>query len=421
MGGAVGTGLGRRWERPSPSLAVKVEGEAGLVTPSPTEWHRQDCRCCTYWPRGGTFESLERRSLRGRVPQIGTPSALAPMGSREEPASPDSQIGGGDNGADGNRRRGTPLRRPGTIGDPKEPRLKRLGEERGGGCLKIWASPLQFPSSSSAETPMSCKKRRKTAEEGSEIKSPRGLSSNSRFRRPPRPMEGRGSRFFPDYQIGGNGDGPHGDGQRTRETGRGDFPPPNATIGGSKEPRLRPMGARRGVVGLKKRVPPLEFPSSSSAETPMSCKKATGKDGKRLGEHVFPSKPTPNSRFHRLPWPMERIGAGSPNRRTGSRGQISLAKRPTEGADLRRGPPSRVLPLRLLAIPPDRRTRRRAGGDGLGSSIGHRSLGSAPIENPRPYLDSGRTCRVAWAGPTLRGTRSLRAARGARRWARGVQ
>ena len=68
----------------------------------------------------------------------------------------------------------------------------------------------------------------------------------------------------------------------------------------------------------------------------------------------------------------------------------SAPKRTTEGADLRRGPPSEVLPLRLLAIPPDRRTRRRAGPDGPRFSIGRRSLGSAPIENPRPSSDSGR-------------------------------
>ena len=36
-------------------------------------------------------------------------------------------------------------------------------------------------------------------------------------------------------------------------------------------------------------------------------------------------------------------------------------KRASEGAELRRGPPSEVLPLRSFAIPPDRRSRRRAG------------------------------------------------------------
>ena len=68
----------------------------------------------------------------------------------------------------------------------------------------------------------------------------------------------------------------------------------------------------------------------------------------------------------------------------------SAPKRPAEGADLRRGLPFEVLRLRLVAIPPDRRTRRRAGRDGPGFSIGRRSLGSAPIENPRAFSDSGR-------------------------------
>ena len=69
----------------------------------------------------------------------------------------------------------------------------------------------------------------------------------------------------------------------------------------------------------------------------------------------------------------------------------SAPKLSIEGANLRRGAPSEGLHLRLLAIPPDRRTRRRAGRDGLRFSIGRRSLGSAPIENPRPSSDSGRT------------------------------
>ena len=101
------------------------------------------------------------------------------MGSHGEPTSPDSRIGGGDDGANGNWRWTTAIGGgdspppSGTIGDSKEPRSKRLGEEGGGGRLRIRASPLQFPSNSSAETPMSCKQGRKTAENDSGSDSPR--------------------------------------------------------------------------------------------------------------------------------------------------------------------------------------------------------------------------------------------------------
>ena len=142
------------------------------------EWPRMEMGAPTYWPRGGTFESLERQSLRGRVPRIGTPSALALMGSCGEPASPNSQIGGGDDGADGNWRWtmgigvGDSPPPSGTIGDSKEPQSKQMGEERGGGLLKIRPLPLQFPCSSLAETLMSYKRGRKTAENASGSDAP---------------------------------------------------------------------------------------------------------------------------------------------------------------------------------------------------------------------------------------------------------
>ena len=108
VGGAVGTGLGRRWERPLPSLAVKVEVEAGLVTPPPNPPgsartpipHRLGIQ-------GGDLPNSERRSLRMVVLGIGTPSASGPMGSRGEPASPDFRIGGSaDGGHGGGREKG---------------------------------------------------------------------------------------------------------------------------------------------------------------------------------------------------------------------------------------------------------------------------------------------------------------------------
>ena len=92
---------------------------------------------------------------------------------------------------------------------------------------------------------------------------------------------------------------PPRDGRRTGETGGGDFSPPNAKIGGSKEPRPRRMGARWGVVGLKKRVPPLEFPSSSSAETPMSCEKRRERtvngSGSTSSRATYPQFPFPSA------------------------------------------------------------------------------------------------------------------------------
>ena len=51
----------------------------------------------------------------------------------------------------------------------------------------------------------------------------------------------------------------------------GHSPPPYPAIEGSKESRSTGMGEERGGLFLKIRIPRPEFPSSSSAETPMSC------------------------------------------------------------------------------------------------------------------------------------------------------
>ena len=149
----------------------------------------------------GDLPSSERRSLRRVVPGIGTPSASGPMGSRGEPASPDFRIGGSaDGGHGGGREKGgivggkspPPSK---TIGRSKDLRSKRIGEERGGPGLEIRVPRPEFPSSSSAETPMSCEKGSQTAGEDSGDEFPLALSPNSRFHRPRRPMERGGSRF----------------------------------------------------------------------------------------------------------------------------------------------------------------------------------------------------------------------------------
>ena len=132
----------------------------------------------------------------------------------------------------------------------------------------------------------------------------------------------------------------------------------------------------------------------------MSCKQRW----KTAGEHSggeFPRVLSANSRSNRPRRPMEGRGRRFPQSGNRLPRANSAPKRTTEGAALRRGPPSEGLPLRLLAIPPDRRTRRWAVPDGPRFSIGRRSLGAAPIENPRPSSDSGR--RAASLG---RGERS---------------
>ena len=153
--------------------------------------------------------------------------------------------------------------------------------------------------------------------------------------------------------------------------------------GVQKTPDRREGGRTREAWPFEIRVPPPEFRTSSSAETPMSIEKAGGSAGKDSGSKS-PRANSPDSPSHRPRGPMER--GGEPVSRTGKPlpGANHAPKRHAEGADLRRGPPSRVLPLRCLAIPLDQRTRRVRGGDGPGFSIGCRSLGSAPIENPRP-------------------------------------
>ena len=120
----------------------------------------------------------------------------------------------------------------------------------------------------------------------------------------------------------------------------------------------------------------------------MSCKqrwKIAGEDSRGKSPRVLSANSRSNQP-HRL---MEGRGRRFPQSGNRLPRANFTPKRTTEGADLQRGPPSEGLPLQLLAIPPDRRTRRWVGPDGPRFSIGRRSLGSVPIENPRASSNSG--------------------------------
>ena len=195
-------------------------GGAGLLTPPPNPRHRQDRRCREDWPRGRALPNSESQSLRGRFPRIGTPSASAPMGSRGEPASPDFRIGGKANGADGAGRGteqisggGSPTP-SGAVGGSKEPPIVGNGGDSGRAGLKIRVPGPEFPSSSSAETPMSCKQGRKRVGNDSGRDSPRvvflqcplqsvpGADGEPGPNRPPRFRNRRKSRCRPHKWAG---------------------------------------------------------------------------------------------------------------------------------------------------------------------------------------------------------------------------
>ena len=150
------------------------------------------------------------------------------------------------------------------------------------------------------------------------------------------------------------------------------------------------MGSGREGLGFGNPGPRTRIPRQLIGGNADELPERTENEGRVLGELVSPSKlpPNPTPIGPRGRW-RDR-GGGFPNRGTPSRGRIPPPKRPAERGDLRRKASSEGLHLRSLAIPPDRRTRRRAGRDGPGFSIGRRSLGSAPIENPRPSSGSGR-------------------------------
>ena len=136
-GRAVPNGQGRRWERPSPSLSVKVKGEAGLLTPPPN-------------PAASARSPMPRRlATRGGSPQLGEsisprevplnrhPIGLGADGEPWDPASPDFRIGGEANGAHGDGRGteqiggGDSPPPSGAIGGSKEPPIDGNGGDAG--------------------------------------------------------------------------------------------------------------------------------------------------------------------------------------------------------------------------------------------------------------------------------------------------
>ena len=87
----------------------------------------------------------------------------------------------------------------------------------------------------------------------------------------------------PDFRIGGEANGAHGDGRGTEQIGGGNSPPPSGAIGGSKEPPIDGNWGRRGEDGFENSGPGPEFLSSSSAETPMSCEQGRRTAGNDSG------------------------------------------------------------------------------------------------------------------------------------------
>ena len=174
------------------------------------------------------------------------------MGSRGEPARTDLRIGGGRDGAGG----GAPgMRGIGggdspppsrAIGSSKKPRSTVMGSRRGKRVWKIRVPRPEFRSSSSAETPMSCKQGRETAGTVSGSNSPRvvflqfPLQSALGADGEPRPTD------LPDFGIGAKADGAHGDGRGTMGSGGGESPPPLGTVGGSKEPPIEANASGAG-------------------------------------------------------------------------------------------------------------------------------------------------------------------------------
>ena len=140
---------------------------------------------------------------------------------------------------------------------------------------------------------------------------------------------------------------------------------------------------------MKIRVPRPEFPNSSSAETPMSCeqgrKTAENDSGRNSPRVVLPQFPFPSAAVADGGGRGGGPRIGEPPPAGEFRPQTSNRRsRPSEGASLRSSAPSVVGHSPRSANSPMR------GPDGLRFSIGRRSLGSAPIENPRPSSDSGR-------------------------------
>ena len=159
--------------------------------------------------------------------------------------------------------------------------------------------------------------------------------------------------------------------------------------GNRKSPRLKRMRAGRGGAGFDNLGPWTRISKQLIGRNADELWKRMEIGGRRLGSES-PQALSPNSHSNRPPRPMEGRRRRFPQSGNRLPRANSAPKRPTKGAELWREVASEGLRLQLVAIPADRRTRRRAGRDGPRFSISHRSLGSAPIENPRAFSDSGR-------------------------------
>ena len=164
-------------------------------------------------------------------------------------------------------------------------------------------------------------------------------------------MGSGGKPGSPDFRIGGGNDGAPERGRDKGGFSGGGSPPTPATIGGSKEPRSTGLGAGPGGPVLEIRVVGPEFPSSSSAETPMSC----GKRRKTWGDGSGSESPQALSP---IPAPIGRRGrwrgggGGSPNRGTASRGRIPPGKKAPKGQNFGEEVPPKICAFGFSSIPP---------------------------------------------------------------------
>lgn len=182
------------------------------------------------------------------------------------------------------------------------------------------------------------------------------------------------------------------------------------------------MGEEWGGPFFRIQVLRPEFLSCSLAEMPMSYKQRWGMAGEGPS-NTFHRALSPNSHSHRPTQPMEGRGRWFSESGNHLPWANSAQKGGTERVNHRRGSPSEGLLLWFLTILPDRRTRRCAEWNGARFSIGCRSLGSAPIENLRAFLASGRPPtsigrveRAERRTPTKRCAKLGRGARGADNW-----
>ena len=388
-------GLERRWECPSPCGAVVVSGRGGVTNPASkrdgiggiadaAEIGRAGG---TSPPRGvnlseeGSPESAPRRPRRRWGAAGNRPPPILESGER--PMASTAMGGGCERGTER-----SPLRRLERSEGGKTPNPREGARGGGVAVLKIRVHPPGFVSSSSAETPMSCKQRWGTAGNVSGSNSPQVVFLQ--FPPPSTPgADGEpGPPGLPDFGIGGKADAAHRDGQ-----GTGGYQPRGLPSAHCNDRKLEgaPINANgRGVgrAGFENSGPWTRIFKQLIGGNADELQKGMGKDGRRFGERVSPSS---------IPkFPLQSAaaadgGVGEAVPRIGDPpppGEFRLQsagrrRRTSEGTSLRSSAP-------LVSRHSARSANSLTGGPGWPPiSIGRRSLGSAPIENPRPSSDSG--------------------------------